>query len=229
MNRILSTLAIAGAATASIAATPVSAQVNGMATASPEAVIVRAAARVAGYKQIEQTYATHIQQIRTVRQEANTLQQSLDTNRDGNLTEQEVQANPGVVQQLQQKEQQVAQISQPIVMAQYYVIEQIINDYQNAQNQVLQQKRIQVLIAPDAIQYAPDNFNVTNDILAALDKRLPTVTTTPPAGWQPRPETAQTHQAIQQILMAAAQQQAMRQQQQQGQQPQQPAQTPQGR
>ena len=226
MNRFLSTLAIAGAATAAMAAMPASAQVNGMATASPEAVIVRAAARVAGYNQIDQTYAAQITQIRTVRQEANTLQQSLDTNRDNNLTEQEVQANPGVVQQIQQKEQQIAQISQPIALAQYYVIEQIINDYQNAQNQVLQQKRIQVLIAPDAIQYAPDNFNVTNDILAAVNQRLPTVSTTPPANWQPRRETVQTHQAVQQILLAAAQQQALQQQQQQAQQP---AQAPQGR
>jgi Skp family chaperone for outer membrane proteins len=223
MNRILTPLAAVGIAAAALAATPAAAQVNGMATASPEAVIVRAAARVAGYNQIDQTYAAQITQIRTVRQEANTLQQSLDTNRDGNLTEQEVQANPTVVQQIQQKEQQVAQISQPIALAQYYVIEQIINDYQNAQNQVVQQKRIQLLIAPDVIQYAPDNFNVTNDILAAIDQRLPTVSTTPPANWQPRRETVQTHQAVQQILLAAAQQQAMQQQQQQ------PAQTPQGR
>lgn len=224
MNRILTPIAAIGIATLAIAATPAAAQVNGMATASPEAVIVRAAARVAGYTQIDQTYAAQITQIRTVRQEMNTLQQQLDTNRDNNLTEQEVAANPGVVQQIQAKEQQAAQISQPIALAQYYVIEQIINDYQNAQNQVLQQKRIQLLIAPDVIQYAPDNFNVTNDILAAVNQRLPTVSTTPPANWQPRRETVQTHQAVQQILLAAAQQQAIQQQQQQ-----QPAQTPQGR
>jgi Skp family chaperone for outer membrane proteins len=224
MTKILQPLAAASVALAAIAATPVAAQVNGMATSSPEAVLVRSAARGAAYQQIDQTYAAQITQARTVRQEINTLQQSLDTNRDNNLTEQEVAANPGVVQQIQQKEQQIGQISQPIALAQYYVIEQLINDYQNAQNQVIQAKRIQVLISPDAIQYAPDNFNVTDDILAALDQRLPTVTATPPAGWQPRRDTVQTHQAIQQILLAAAQQQALRQQQTQ-----QPAQTPQGR
>lgn len=227
MNRILTPLAAAGISMAALAATPVAAQINGMATASPEAVIVRAAARIAGYQQIEQTYAAQIGQIRTLRQEMNTLQQQLDTNRDGNLTEQEVQANPAVVQQIQQKEQQVNQVSQPVAMAQYYVIEQLINDYNNAQNQVLQQKRIQLLISPDAIQFAPDSFNVTDDIVAALNQRMPTVTTTPPAGWQPMRETVATHQTVQQILLAAAQQQALRQQQ--AQQPQQPQQTPQGR
>ena len=82
----------------------------------------------------------------------------------------------------------------------------------------------QVLIAQEAIQHAPENFDVTADIVAAVDQRLPTVGTTPPAGWQPRRETVQIHQGVQQILLAAAQQQALRQQQQQ-----QPAQTPQGR
>lgn len=216
-------LGTAAAALASIA-TPAAAQINGMATSSPEAIIVRSAARIAAYQTIDQTYATQIQQIRALRQEINTLQQSLDTNKDGNLTEQEVAANPGVVTQIQQKDDQAATLTQPIAMAQYYAIEQLINDYPNAQNQILQQKKIQVLIAPDAIQYAPEAFNVTNDILKALDTRLPTVSTTPPAGWQPRRETVQTHQTVQQVLVAAAQQQAAAAQQQQQQQP-----APQGR
>lgn len=204
-------------------ATPAIAQVNGMATSSPEAVIVRSAARIAAYQTIDQTYATQIQQIRTLRQEINTLQQSLDANKDGQLTEQEVQANPSVVTQIQQKDEQAAQLTQPIALAQYYAIEQLINDYQNAQNQVLQQKKVQVLIAPDAVQFAPDGFNVTNDILKVLDTRLPTVSTTPPTGWQPRRETVATHQTVQQVLVAAAQQQAAAAQQQQQQQ------APQGR
>lgn len=214
-----------GTAVAAVAAiaTPAIAQVNGMATSSPEAVIVRSAARIAAYQTIDQTYATQIQQIRTLRQEMNTLQQSLDANKDGQLTEQEVQANPSVVTQIQQKDEQAAQLTQPIALAQYYAIEQLINDYQNAQNQVLQQKKIQVLIAPDAVQFAPDGFNVTNDILKVLDTRLPTVSTTPPAGWQPRRETVATHQTVQQVLVAAAQQQAAAAQQQQQQQ------APQGR
>lgn len=214
-----------GTAVAAVAAiaTPAIAQVNGMATSSPEAVIVRSAARIAAYQTIDQTYATQIQQIRTLRQEINTLQQSLDANKDGQLTEQEVQANPSVVTQIQQKDEQAAQLTQPIALAQYYAIEQLINDYQNAQNQVLQQKKVQVLIAPDAVQFAPDGFNVTNDILKVLDTRLPTVSTTPPTGWQPRRETVATHQTVQQVLVAAAQQQAAAAQQQQQQQ------APQGR
>ena len=213
MKTFAKTLAAAGLVGAAIAATPAAAQVNGIATSSPEAVIVRAAARQAGYQQIGQTYTAQIQQVNQLRQQNQQAQQSLDTNNDGQLTEAEINANPTVVQQIQQREQQIAQVSEPIVLAQAYVIQQLVDDYQNAQNQVIQNKRIQIMLAPDAIQYAPDNVNVTNDIVAALDARLPTVQATPPAGWQPRQQTLQLQQTVQQILIAAAQQQAAQQQQ----------------
>lgn len=215
MKIITKTLVAAGLAGATFAAMPATAQVNGIATSSPEAVIVRAAARQAGYQQIGQTYSAQIQQLNQLRQQNQQAQQSLDTNSDGQLTEAEVNANPTVLQQIQQREQQIAQTSQPIVLAQAYVIEQLVNDYQNAQNQVIQSKGIQMMLSPDAIQYAPDNVDVTTDIVAALDARIPTVQTTPPAGWQPRQQTLQLQQAVQQILLAAAQQQAAQQQQQQ--------------
>lgn len=208
MTHFTKLLAATAVAAATFAAAPAAAQVNGMATASPEAVIVRSAARIAAYQTIDQTYATQITQIRALRQEISTGQQALDTNRDGQLSEQEVQAGQAAVTQLQQKDEQAAQLTAPIALAQYYAIEQLINDYANAQNQVLQQKKIQLLIAPDAVQFSPENFNVTNDILKALDTRLPTVSTTPPAGWQPRRATVETHQTVQQVLIAAAQQQA---------------------
>ena len=206
--------AMALAGTASIAV-PAAAQVAGIATSSPEAVIVRSAARQAAYQQISQTYAAQIQQVGQLRQQNAQAQQSLDTNNDGQLTEAEVSANQPVVQQIQQREQQIAQIGQPIVLAQTYAIEQLVNDYENARNQVIQAKGIQIMLTPDAIQYAPETVNVTNDIVVALDQRVPTVQTTPPAGWQPRRESLALQQTVQQILVGVAQQQALQQQQQQ--------------
>ncbi|MFN4112805.1 MAG: OmpH family outer membrane protein [Sphingomonadaceae bacterium] len=213
----ISTKLFAGAALAAVVmvSAPASAQLNGMATASPEAVIVRSAARIAAYQQIDQQFAQTIQQVRTLRQEINALQQQLDTNNDGQLTEQEVQAGSAQVAQIQQKDEQSNQLTQPIAMAQYYVIEQLINDYANAQNQAMQAKKVTVMLTPDAIQQAPESFNITNDILKVLDTRLPSVSITPPANWQPRRDTVSTHQTIQQILMAAAQQAALQQQLQQ--------------
>jgi Skp family chaperone for outer membrane proteins len=215
MKTLTKTLIGAGLVGASLASVSATAQVNGIATSSPEAVIVRSQARMNAYQQIAQTYATQISQMNTIRQEIQTQQRSLDTNNDGQLTEAEINANPTVVGQIQQKEQQVQQLSQPIVLAQTYAIEQLINDYSNARDSVIQSKNIQIMLAPDAIQYAPDGVNVTSDIVAALNQRMPAVSATPPAGWQPRRESLATHQTVQQILVAAAQQAAAQQAQQQ--------------
>ena len=223
MKLYAKTLAAAALAGTAAIATPAAAQVSGIATSSPEAVIVRSQARINAYQQIDQQYAAQIQQARTVRQEMATLQQSLDANSDGQVTQAEAQANPSVVQQLQQKEQQLAQISQPIVLAQTYAIEQLINDYNNVQQQVVQQKGIQLLLTPEAIQWGPDSVNVTDDLVAAINQRVPSVQITPPAGWRPRQESLQTQQTVSQVLLGVAQrqaaQQAAQQQQQQTQQP----------
>tara|TARA_Y100000114_G_scaffold156784_1_gene185278 strand:- start:991 stop:1677 length:687 start_codon:yes stop_codon:yes gene_type:complete len=213
---------------ATLAAVPAAAQVNGIAISNPEAVILQSAARQAAYQQISQQYQAQLQQLSTVRQEASQLERSLDTNSDNQVSDAEIQANPTVVAQIQQKEQQIAQIYQPIQLAQAYAIEQLVADYENAQNQVIQQKKIQMLLSPDVVQYAPENANVTQDILTVLDQRMPSVHTAPPANWQPSRQAVALQQRIQQILLGLAQQQAMQAAQQQGQQQQAPAQ-PSGR
>ena len=227
MKLFTNTIAAAVLAGTAAIATPAAAQVAGIATSSPEAVIVRSQARIAAYQQIDQQFAAQIGQIRTLRQEMQTLQQSLDTDSNGQLSQAELQANPGVVQQIQQKEQQLGQASQPIVLAQTYAIEQLINDYQNVRQQVVQQKNIQLLLTPDAIQWAPEAVNVTDDLVAVLDQRVPTVQITPPEGWRPRQDSLAAQQTVSQVLMNVAQQQAAQQQAQQQQQ--QPAAQPAGR
>ena len=225
MKLFTKTITAAALAGTAAIATPAAAQVAGIATSSPEAVIVRSQARIAAYQQIDQQFAAQIGQIRTLRQEMQTLQQSLDTDSNGQLSQAELQANPGVVQQIQQKEQQLGQASQPIVLAQTYAIEQLINDYQNVRQQVVQQKNIQLLLTPDAIQWAPEAVNVTDDLVAVLDQRVPTVQITPPEGWRPRQDSLAAQQTVSQVLMNVAQQQAAQQQAQQ----QQPAAQPAGR
>lgn len=207
-TKLLTAVALAGA---TLVAVPASAQVAGIATSSPEAVIVRSQARITAYQQIETQYAAAITQARTLRQEIGTLQQQLDTNKDGQLSQAEVQAKQPVVTQIQQKEQAIQTAMQPVVLAQTYAIEQLINDYQNVQQQVISQKKIQIMLAPDAIQWAPDAVNVTEDLVKAINTRLPSVQITPPAGWRPRQESLQAQQTVGQVLMQVAQQQAAQQ------------------
>jgi len=201
------------AAAAAIVPLPAAAQVAGIATTSPEMVIARAAARNTAYQQIGTQYATQIQQIGTLRQEIQTLAQSLDTNKDNQLSDAERNANPTALTQVQQKEQQINSLATPITLAQAYALDQLAREYDAARQQVITAKRIQIMLDPDAIQYAPPAVDVTNDIVAALNTRKPTVTIAVPAGWQPSREIMGLHQTVQQILLAAAQQQAASQQQ----------------
>jgi Skp family chaperone for outer membrane proteins len=200
-----------------MAATPAAAQVAGIATANPTAVIVRSKARDAAYAQIEQTYASNIASIRTLNQEIAGLEAQLDTNGDKQVSQTEAQANPSVLTQIQQKEQQYEQLVQPMALAQYYVIEQLIGDYANARQQVVNDRKIQLLLDPSAVQWGPDSVDVTSNIVAALDQRMPSVQAAPPANWRPRQETVQTHQAVQQVLVMSAQAAMLRQQQAQAQ------------
>ncbi len=208
MKLFKTTLAMATALGATFAAVPAAAQVNGIATSDPEAVIFNSKARIDAYEQIGQTYSSQIQQISTVRQEVNTLEKSLDTNADGQVTDAEAQAAPSVVAQIQQKEKQITDLYRPIALAQAYAIEQLIADYPNARNQVIQSKNIQMMLTPDVIQFAPESADVTKDLIDALDTRMPSVQTAVPEGWQPSQQTAQMQQRVQQILLGIAQQRA---------------------
>jgi Skp family chaperone for outer membrane proteins len=219
-------LALIASGLLALSASPGTAQVNGIATSTPEAVFVRAAARQAAYQQINQTYGQQIQQIRSLQQQNQQAQQSLDTDGDNQISQAELQAGQATVQQIQQREQQIAQIGQPIALAQTYAIEQLANEYANARQQVISNRNIQLMLSPEAIQYAPEGIDVTDQIIATLDQRVPTVQIQPPAGWQPRRESLALQQAVQQILLGVAQQQAIQQAQQQAQQQ---GQQPQGR
>ena len=222
----LSTLLAAGSlVAAALAVQPAAAQVDGIATTSPEIVIARAAARNTAYQQIQTTYAAQIQQINTLRTEIQTLAKSLDTNNDNQLSDAERNAKPTVLTQIQQKEQQINTAATPITLAQAYALDQLAREYDAARQQVISAKKIQIMLAPDAIQYAPPAVDVTSDIVTALNTRKPTVTTAVPAGWQPTREILSLQQAVQQILVAAAQQQAAAVQQAQP-ATQQPAQQP---
>jgi len=48
---------------------------------------------------------------------------------------------------------------------------------------------------------------VTPKIVAQLNTLVPTVSTSVPAGWQPARQSVQLYQEVQQMLLAAAQQQ----------------------
>ena len=212
MKLLSKTTAIATVAVAAAAiAMPATAQVNGIATSSPEVAIAKSQARTTAYEQIGKTYDAQIKQIGQLRQKMAQDQKALDTNNDGQISNEEAKAKPSIVQQLQTTEQQAQTLSQPIAMAQTYALEQIIQQYAAARQQVISQKNIQIMLNPDAVEYGPPSIDVTDDIVAALNQRVPSVTTTPPANWRPSRQAAQLRDSVQNLLIAAAQQQAAQQ------------------
>ncbi|MBP7952088.1 MAG: OmpH family outer membrane protein [Sphingorhabdus sp.] len=189
-----------------------SAQVGGIATADPTIAIARAKALGAGYQQIQTTYDSYIKQIDVKSGEQAALQKLLDTNKDNNLTEDEVKAaetskNPNFAL-LVAKQNEINVLRQPIVIAQHFVIQNISDQYPAAQDKVVAAKKVSVIVTPEALVWAPAAADVTNLITDEIDKVIPVVATTPPANWQPTRQTAAIHQQIQQLLVASARQQA---------------------
>ncbi len=208
-DKILKPALAAGIAIAAISA-PASAQVNGMGYADIGLSVAGSQALQTGFQQISTTYQAQAQQAEQLIQQRSQLLQPLDTNGDGQLSDEEAAAaDDNLVQQAQSIDQQIAQIQGPIQMARLYVVNQIGQQYRPAVEQVMADKSVSIMLAPEAIDFAADEMNLTGDVIAALNTRIPTVSITPPQGWQPTQATVQLLQQVQQIFAAfAAQQQA---------------------
>ena len=214
---------------ATVLAAPANAQVAGIATADTSVAIARSKALGQAYQQIGTQYAAAAQQMQAKRAEINSINMQLDTNKDKELTQAEVDAaikakNP-LLTQIDTKQREIAQLQDPIVKAQVFVVESIALKYEAAQQAVINAKKINVILAPDAFVWAPDSVDVTTLITAELDKSTPTVGITPPANWRPSRQAAAVYQQIQQMFENAARAQAAQAQAAQP-QPGQPAATP---
>jgi Skp family chaperone for outer membrane proteins len=201
------------------------AQVAGIATLDTTDAIMSTKAFGQAYQQIGTTYKSNSDQMTQKRREINDINVQLDTNKDKNLTQDELDAairakNP-LLAQLDAKEKEIAQLQQPMVSAQAFAVESIAARYNEAQQRVITAKKINVILSPDAIIWGPDSVDITAAVVAELDKLVPTVAIAPPANWRPQPSTEPLYQQVQQRLVQAARIQAFRnaQAQQAGQQP----------
>jgi hypothetical protein len=76
--------------------------------------------------------------------------------------------------------------------------------------QVVSQGGVQLILPSNQVLYAADAANLNQKIVTSLNTRLPQVSITPPAGWQPDQATIQLFQDVQEVRLAAAQQQQQR-------------------
>jgi Skp family chaperone for outer membrane proteins len=208
-------------------AAPATAQVAGIATADTAVAIARSKALGTAYQQIGTQYAASAQQMQAKRAEMNTINAQLDTNKDKELTQAEldaaIKAKSPLLTQIDAKQKEINQLQEPIVRAQLYSVEQIAQRYEAAQQAVITAKKINVILAPDAFVWAPDSVDVTAAITAELDKAVPSVGIAPPADWRPSRQGAALYQNIQQMFENAARMQAAQAAATQSPQPGQPA------
>ena len=203
--------ALAGASIALVAGAA-SAQTAGIATAQADAAIFSAKAFDAANQQISTTYKAQLDQAAAAQTALNTeLRGLLDTNKDGQISQAEAAAAEGTgtvanqVRAAQQKAQPGIEAAQgPAIKAQAYALEQIVNKYDPALRAVVTAKKISIVLAPNAIQYAPPATDITRDIIAEIDRTTTTVPITPPAGWQPQQQTVELLQQYRQLVYANA-------------------------
>ncbi len=209
-SKIVSAALAAGFAMLPVAA---AAQVAGIATFDATTAILNSKARITAYSQVDATYASYFTQIEQKARESNDLQQQLykqfDANGDKKLDDAEVAkleaAKNPLKDQIQAKNSEMQQLQVPIIKARMFALEEIAKKFAAAQQEVITQKKLSLILAPDVFIYAPEAANVTPAITAALDRLVPSVSITPPdANWQPQPETQQLYQAIGQKLQLDA-------------------------
>lgn len=208
-----SVLGAAVAASALFASAPAAA--GSIAYADPVVAMVKSQARSVGYSQVTQTYASNIQSIKQKNEQMQTLLGTIDTNGDKTVDNAEMaKASASTKQQMQTLDQEMANLEQPIIAARVYVLEQIQDQYAAAQADVVKKQKIDAILQPDAVIYMPASADVTDALTKAIDARLPQIQTTPPTGWQPRPNSASLYSQVDQMLQQAAYVSAIRQAQQ---------------
>lgn len=223
-HRVLA--AALAASAAFVAAVPASAQVAGIATVNTMEVITKAKAFTTAETQLDTTFKPVRDQIQArqtkFQADARALISTIDTNKDGQVSEAEEQAaaarkDPNYTQLMtlqNQANEDIQKLQLPSIVAELFAFEKILQLYDAAQISVVNARKVNVILSPEAIVYAPDAVDISDAIVAEIDK-TPTVSITPPANWQPQQRTVQFQQQVTELKRRAYQLAAARQQQQQ--------------
>ncbi len=173
------------------------AQAQAVAIADPQAAVANSKAFVAATTQIRAQYKAQLDQAEArriaIQKEIDPLIAALDTNHDGNLSQEEFDAAAAAKRpeaaQLQQKQaaaqEELGRLTQPAARAQAYAAEEVSAKLQAAVQTAIAQRGVTVLLKPAAVMFVQPTSDLTPVITAALDAAVPSVSITPPANWQP--------------------------------------------
>ncbi|QTD55929.1 OmpH family outer membrane protein [Parasphingorhabdus cellanae] len=184
-----------GLATLSVPAmvtTPAAAQSRtSIAVANYEAAVVRSQAYRTAVEQMKTTYKADIDATNA---RATALQTELKPLVDAyNAAVQQPNANAQTVQpqaqalqaKRQSGQQELARLQQRVTLATAYVEEQVGLKLNDAIKAAMKAKNVDLVLQPQAIVAREPYVDITESIVAELNKLVPSATITPPAGWKP--------------------------------------------
>ena len=202
---------LAGIALASVAPVAASAQaiVSGIAIANPPAVVAASEAYKISQQQRPVTYKPQIDQANVRKGQIEAQLRPLITkleadSKAANPNRAALQQQYEQIQGIQQAgEAEIQKILEPLNLSQQYVLEQIGDKLDGATQAAMDKKKVSVVLDSQAVIKAGQTYNLNQDILAELNKLIPSASLVPPAGWLPRAQREQQAQAAAQQAAAA--------------------------
>lgn len=176
------------AAPALFVATPAAAQV---ATANLEGAIQRTTAYTNAINQLQTTYKAQIDQARAretaIQAEIKPQVDAFNAaQRAPNANQQALQTQYNALAQRQQAAQQeIGRILEPVERSRAYILSQFSPRLDAAVKAAMAKKRVTLVVQPQAVLIAQPAADLTADITTELNTVVPSVSITPPAGWQP--------------------------------------------
>ena len=132
-------------------------------------------------------------------------------------------SNSPLIAQINAKQEEIAKLVQPIRAAQIFVVDSVDKSYLQALKDVVAANKINVVLAPDAVLWAPDAINITSKVTQRLDVLVPAVSITPPEEYSVSRRVMALYESVTQVLQARAMRAMQQAQAQQAAQPQAPA------
>ncbi|OZA59556.1 MAG: hypothetical protein B7X78_08400 [Sphingomonadales bacterium 39-62-4] len=196
-----------------VAVTPTAAvaqaAVQGIAIANPSAVVGASAAFQTAQSQRPTTYKPQIDQANVrkgqIEAQLRPLIAKLEADSKAAAPNRaSLQQQYEQIQGIQQAgEAEIQKILEPLNLSQQYVLEQIGDKLDSATQAAMDKKKISVVLDSQAVIKAGQTYNLNQDILAELNKLIPSASLVPPAGWLPRAQREQQAQAAAQQAAGA--------------------------
>jgi len=204
-----SALAIAALSVSPMLAAPAAAQARSTAVADVRAAAAKSNAFTVASQQIQTTYKAQIDQQETRGQ---TLQAEMNVliakyNEEAKKSPQNQAALQAAAKAVQDKRQaaqdELGKIGEPVELALAYVEDQISVRMNEAIKAAMTAKKVDLLLQPDAVLARENNVDITDAVVVELNKILPSVTITPPAGYKPGQLVQQRNQQLMDAARAA--------------------------